>query len=148
MLQNINKLLSNQKISYLIVGGLNTLFGYLASNALYYTLYDSLHITAIGLIASVINITFSFASYKLLVFRTKGGWLGEYLRCYAVYGLAAALSIAAVWVLVDFLRIPFWLGQGLVIGLSVGASYLGHSRFTFARGRRGGEANMAPREGP
>jgi putative flippase GtrA len=127
--------LGREKVAYLIVGGLNTIFGYVCSALLYYSLYDVLHIVVIGVVASVISITFSFTTYKLLVFRTKGGWLREYGRCYVVYGLSSALSITAMWILVDLAGVPFWLAQALVTCVVVVISYVGHSRFTFSRAR-------------
>ncbi|MDR2350712.1 MAG: GtrA family protein [Deltaproteobacteria bacterium] len=126
-------LFENQKLNYLIVGGLNTAFGYVSSFLMYYTLYRFLHIVAIGVLSTVVNITFSFCSYKIMVFRTKGDWLKEYLRCYAVYFLGSVVSITGVWLSVDFLKLPFWLAQGLVMGAVIISSYVGHSRFTFKR---------------
>jgi putative flippase GtrA len=125
-------LLNNKKISYLIVGGLNTVFGYECSFLLYYSLFDILHIVIISIIGSVIAISFSFCTYKIMVFRTKGRWLREYARCYVVYGLSSALSILAIWLMVEAARIPFWLAQALTMSVVVVFSYIGHSRYTFS----------------
>jgi putative flippase GtrA len=66
------------------------------------------------------------------VFKTKGNWLAEYLKCYLVYGMASVLSLLLIWGLVDGLGVPFWQAQGLVMIISVAFSYFGHSRFSFA----------------
>jgi putative flippase GtrA len=81
-------------------------------------------------------------TYKFFVFKTKGKWLAEYLKCYLVYGMAAVLSLFLVWGLVDGLDIPFWLAQGLVMILSVAFSYFGHSRFSFADRSKATEKNL------
>lgn len=122
-----------RELRYLVVGGINTLFGYGLGVGLYLALSPMLHILVIGVIGSVIAITFSFTTYKLFVFGTRGHWLREYLRSYVVYGGTGVLGILLVWVLVDGLRMPIWIAQGIAILLTVLVSYLGHARFTFRR---------------
>jgi putative flippase GtrA len=131
--ERLSSLKQDQRLRYLVVGGGNTLWGYLCANILYYTLISHLHLLVIGIIANIFSISFSFFTYKTLVFRTKGNWLREYLRCYVVYGVGGILATLAMWGLVDGLHIPFWLAQGLVMGLVVVFSYFGHSRFSFAK---------------
>lgn len=122
---------------YLLVGGFNTLVGYGLGVGLYLALADRLHILVIGLIANVLAISFSFTSYKYLVFRSPGHWLAEYLRSYLVYGGSAVVGIMLLWLLVDGLRLPIWLAQGVAMSMTIVASYLGHDRFTFRRPQRG-----------
>lgn len=120
-------------LRYLIVGGLNTAFGYFVTVGLYYTLRSHLHIVVIGLIANVVCITESFLTYKLFVFNSRASWWREYLRCYVVYGGSALIGIAGLWLLVNVLGIPFWLAQGLLMVISVAISFAGHDRFTFKK---------------
>ena len=121
----------DKRLRYLAVGGLNTGVGYFVSLFLYYSLNRSLHIIYIGLIASVVCISFSFLTYKMLVFQTTGNWLREYFRCYLVYGAATVLGIVLLWLLVDVWKMPFWLAQALIMTSTVFFSYIGHSRFSF-----------------
>lgn len=127
----------SRELRYLIVGGLNTLFGYSLGVGLYLALASRLHILIIGMIGNVLAITFSFITYKLLVFQTRGRWLAEYLKSYLIYGGSAVLGILLLWWLVDGLAVPIWLAQGLTILIVVVVSYLGHARFTFRRAARG-----------
>jgi putative flippase GtrA len=120
-----------RELRYLVVGGINTLFGYSLGVGLYLALSPRLHILVIGVIGSVIAITFSFTTYKLWVFGTHGHWLREYLRSYVVYGGTGVLGILLIWLLVDGLRLPIWIAQGIAILLTIIFSYLGHARFTF-----------------
>lgn len=55
----------------------------------------------------------------------------EYARSYVVYGGAALLGIAGLWLLGDVVGLPVWLAQGVVMGVSVVASFFGHDMFTF-----------------
>ena len=118
-------------VKYFLVGGFNTVFGYLATVSLYYALEDRFHIILIGLLANVICITESFLMYKFLIFNSHGNWLHEYLRCYLVYGVTIALGVTGLWLLVNIMHIPFWMAQGGLVAVSVTVSFLGHRNFTF-----------------
>lgn len=126
-----NAFVSKIFAKYFLVGGFNTLFGYLATIFLYYALEDRFHIILITLLANVICITESFLTYKFLIFNTGGKWFHEYLRCYAVYGTTIIVGVFGLWVLVDMMRIPFWLAQGGLVTVSVAISFFGHKNFTF-----------------
>jgi len=125
--------LSREKMRYLMAGGFNTLVGYSIGVGLYKALGSNLNIVWIGVISNILSITVSFLSYKILVFKTKGMWLTEYMKSYIVYGGIAVIGIFCLWVFVDKMKISIWLAQALVIGMTVIISYVGHSRFTFRR---------------
>ena len=122
-----------RELRYLVVGGLNTLVGYGLGVGLYLVLSPLLHILAIGVLGNLLAITFSFTTYKLLVFKTRGYWLTEYLKSYVVYGGSSVLGIMVLWLLVDGLALSIWLAQALAVLIVVMVSYLGHARFTFRR---------------
>ena len=125
--------IDSRKLRYLLVGAWNTLFGYVAGPAIYYGLQGQMPVVLVGVIAYIMSITMAFITHKLFVFRTKGRWLSEYLRSYVVYGTTAAIGIAALWVLVDCMAVPFWIAQALIVSATVAISYFGHSKFTFNR---------------
>ncbi len=127
---------NDRRFRFLCVGVINTLFGYAVSVLLYWALSPTLHILVIITIANIINISFSFVTLKLFVFRTKGHWLVEYIRCYLVYGLSMAIGTVTIWFFVDILTIPFWLSQIAVITGTVIISYIGHTFFSFARPKK------------
>lgn len=124
-------MLSKDKVRYLIVGGFNTIIGYCLGIGLYYAMSPRFHIIVIGTVGNILAITFSFTTYKLFVFRTRGHWLGEYLRSYLVYGGMGLVGIVLLWILVDGLHLPIWLAQGIGIPIMVILSYFGQSRFSF-----------------
>lgn len=126
-------MLNQKKIRYLLVGGLNTIIGYTIGVGLYKALGDTLSIVWIGIISNILSITVSFLSYKILVFRTKGMWLSEYIKSFIVYGGIALIGIFFLWLFVDNMKISIWFAQALVIGVTVIISYISHSRFTFRR---------------
>ena len=79
---------------FLIVGFINTLFAYLFGVITYYLFYHSLGIIVVGILNSIVGITFSFTLFKIFVFKTKNtNWFNEYLRSYVVYGVNIAFGI-------------------------------------------------------
>ena len=128
---SFSQVFENKKIRYLVVGGWNTFFGYLIGVFLFLLLNSHLHLIIIAIIANVIAISMAFITYKLIVFRTRGSWLAEYLRCYIVYGFNALLGILFLWLLVDKVGFNIWIAQGIAISATVVVSYFLHQRFTF-----------------
>lgn len=126
-----SKLANPMKIRYLLAGGWNTFFGYIVGLALYYGLEGRIHVVMVGVIANIMAISMAFVTYKLFVFRTKGNWIGEYFRAYLVYGATGIMSVGLLWILVDGIGLPFWVGQGVAIVLTMVVSYVFHARFTF-----------------
>lgn len=129
----VKRMMQDKRMRFLGAAGFNFAAGYLISLAMYYSLEDYLNIVVIAVIINIICITVSFLTYKLFVFRTKGGWIREYLRCYVVYGGTALIGTGGLWLLVEKMEVQFWLAQGgLMIFLAV-FSFIGHNYFSFAR---------------
>ncbi len=135
------EVLSAQFGRYMLVGFWNTLFGYATFAGLTYALTDHLPYAYMlaALLSWIVNITVSYVGYKVLVFKTKGNYLREYLRCYVVYGTAAAASIVLLPVLVIALRTVLaekayapYIAGGILTGVSVVCSFIGHKRFSFS----------------
>lgn len=127
----MKRLLQSGRLRYLLAGAWNTVFGYGIGVGFLYAFHDRLNTAVIGLICNVLGITMSFLTYKLFVFRTRGRWLVEYLRCYVVYGGVALVGIGLLWLFVDGMHLAYWLAQALVVLLTVLVSYIGHAKFTF-----------------
>lgn len=127
----IESIKSNKYFLYLTVGAVNTTFAYFLSVALYVILNQFVHIVFISILCNVLCVTFSFVTYKLIVFKTKRNWIPEYIRCWTVYGGVSIFNIVGVWVMVDFCKISFWLATFILMAITVVLSYLGHSRYSF-----------------
>jgi len=122
-----------EKLRFFLVGGWNTAFGFILGIALYYYLIDRVNIVFIGVVSNLISISMSFLTNKIFVFKTKGGWIHEYLKCYIVYGFMAAFSVFMLWFFVDFMCLNIFISQLLILLVSVCISYYGHSRFTYKK---------------
>jgi len=120
-----------ERLRFLIVGGVNTVFGYAFSLTFYYQVEGAIPTLLILAINTLVSITFSFVLYKVFVFRTKGNWFTEYLRSYVVYGASSFVGIIITWILVDFFDLEFWIVQSALLVFVVVISYFGHRNFTF-----------------
>ena len=125
---------------YLLVGVGNTLFGY-GSFALLVAILDRVmphgYILA-SVISGVLNITVAYLNYKWFVFKTKGNYLREWMRCVAVYSSAIALNTLLLPVFVFAIRrwtnlyaaAPYIAGA-VLIGSTTVYSFVGHKNFSF-----------------
>lgn len=135
-----------QVVRYLLVGGFNTSFGYALFVALNY-LFRSLGVYGseiASLLGNIIAITVAFLGYKWFVFRTRGNYLREWLRCLSVYGGSVVFTLVMLPPLTLLLR--HWFGRSQMASnvaaailtlVTVAASYFGHKHFSF---RRSGDA--------
>ncbi len=125
---------------YLLVGAWNTLFGY-GTFALFTAVLNPIvphsYILAAAL-SNLFNITFSYLSYKRFIFKTRGNYVREWMKCVAVYGGASLFAVMVLPVLVFFIRhlTPMdasapYLAGGIVAASTAVASFIGHKSFTF-----------------
>ena len=124
--------IQDRGLPYLLCGLVNTLFGYFGSLGIYNALREILNTFCILLIARIVTVSFSYFTYKIFIFKTKGHWLREYIRCFVSYGLISIGSIAILLVLVDYAGVPFWLAQLFTICIGVVFSFIAHSYYTFS----------------
>lgn len=117
---------------FLIVGFINTIFGYFIGILNYKFLYDLIGIIGVGILNSILSITFAFIMMKLFVFKTVNtNWLFEYLRSYLVYGTQALIGVAALWLCIKVFLLNIYFSQAIAVLTTVFLSYLGHKNFTF-----------------
>lgn len=121
------------KIMYLIVGGWNTLFGYLSFVLLYFLFSEVVHYLVILVVSTVLNITNAYIGYKFFVFKTKGNYIREYLRFYVIYGASIVLNFVLLPVCVELLTMSPLIAQAALMVLGIILSYLGHKHFSFKR---------------
>jgi putative flippase GtrA len=148
------RLAEMQSVRFVVVGGLNTVFGVIDSFVLLKVLLwlrpdEPKTMGTVAMAASsVINIAFSFLTYKWLVFRTKRNYLKEYLRSLTIYLPSLALNTLLVAPLAAALK--RWTGRehtsvyaamGIILTATIVFSFFGHKRVTF---RQNGNASGGP----
>jgi putative flippase GtrA len=132
-------------IRYLAVGACNTIFGYgsFALLTLILTPLFSYGYVIASLLANLFGITFAFLGYKWFVFKTRGNYLKEWVRCLGVYAGSMILSAASLPFVVGFIRrqpghersAPYIAGA-LVLVFSIVFSFFGHRHISFANGKQ------------
>ncbi len=117
---------------FLIVGFLNTVFGYSIGLVNYFLFFELIGIIGVGILNNIINITFAFIMFKRFVFKTiNTNWFFEYLRSYVVYGVKAIVGIFVLWLFVSILNINIYISQAVAMLVTIFLSYTGHKNFTF-----------------
>jgi putative flippase GtrA len=136
-------------VRYLLVGGFNTVFGY--------GLFALLNWSLTGLVAysymyaavlsNLIAITVAFLGYKWFVFRTRGNYLIEWLRCMGVYGSSMLIGLAGLAILVPILRrslhrpeFASYIAAAIMTVVTVIFSFLGHKNISFRQKLTGEDA--------
>lgn len=122
------------------MGGFNTAFGFGIFAFLNWSFtglgaYSYMYATVLG---SLITITVAFLGYKWFVFRTRGNYLVEWIRCVGVYGSSVLLTIAGMPILVPILRHTLhkpaqapYIAGALMTTIIVLFGFLGHKNISF-----------------
>ena len=117
---------------FVIVGFINTVFGYLSGLLNYFIFFETIGIIGVGIINNVVNITFAFVMFKKFVFKTiNTNWFFEYLRSYVVYGVKGIVGIFVLWLFISILSINIYISQATSMLVTIFLSYTGHKKFTF-----------------
>ncbi|MGD0889657.1 MAG: GtrA family protein [Acidobacteriaceae bacterium] len=138
---------AGEVIRFLMVGVSNTLFSlgfYSACVIVYSHLLPHYGKPLIADIASITSkpvcITVAFLCYKHFVFRTRGHFLKEWLRCFAVYGVSTPAELiilpiaTSIFLHIAPLRASAPFLAGVVNSLLIAVySYFAHKKFSFRR---------------
>lgn len=116
---------------FLVVGGWNFVFGYLAFAGCYWLWQGKIPDWTIVLISSILGITNSFIFHRWLTYHSHGNVIAEYLRFYIVYGAQIVIQMALISVFVTWLEFNAYVVAFLTNVLLTIASYWGHKCFSF-----------------
>ena len=112
-------------VRFLLVGGLNTAFGYGVYAG---CLWLGMHYAIAGAISTVLGVLFNFKSTGRLVFRSRNnGRLPHFVAVYVVTYLFGTLCVGGLL----RLGIPAWLGGLILVLPSAILSYVLNRRFVF-----------------
>jgi putative flippase GtrA len=129
-----------QIVRYLLVGGFNTVSGYGLFALLNWSFrglgaYSYMYA---ALLSNLISITIAFLGYKWFVFRTRGNYLIEWIRCVGVYGSSMLIGLAGLAILVPILRRSLhrperasYIAAAIMTLVTVLFSFLGHKNISF-----------------
>ena len=120
-----------EKVLYLIVGGWNTLFGYLLWVVLQLLFYPGLSYLVTLAISWPFAILNAYIGYRYIVFHSKGPWWKELPRFSLVYFVVLFLDLVILPLLLRVLPFNVYVCQAGFIFVVVALSYLGHKYFSF-----------------
>jgi putative flippase GtrA len=122
-----------EKLRFLVIGTWNTLFGYGLFVVLYLLLQGRLHYVVIMVLGHVLAVTNAFLCYRHLVFRSKGRFLGEYLRFNFSYLGSLILGVTGMYLLVEECSMNPLGAQAVLLALTVVLTFIVHKYYTFRR---------------
>jgi len=138
---------TGEVIRFLIVGGFNTVFSIAFAWLLIHPfelLFPKVPLPVATTVANYaalpINITVAFLGYKWFVFRTRGNYLKEWLKVFAVYGVSIPFPFVILPIATSlFLRLAIAPRPASLLALIVNSgaiacySYFAHKKFSFKR---------------
>jgi len=136
----------NVKIKFLLVGGWNTVFGYLVFilletwfSKIFYPKYIA-YVSAM-VIGQFFSITNAFIFHKYFTFKSAAQGrelIKEFFRFNAMYAVSFVLSIILLPVFVEIFLFPPKIAGAFTILIVAFISYIGHSRYSFRTGNTSG----------
>ncbi|MGD0734027.1 MAG: GtrA family protein [Terracidiphilus sp.] len=129
-----------QFLRYVLVGGFNTVFGYGLFAFLNWSFrgLGSYNYMYAAVLSNFIAISVAFLGYKWFVFRTRGNYVMEWIRCFGVYGSSALIGLIGLPILVPIFRRSLhkpeeapYIAAAILTLITVLFSFVGHKNFSF-----------------
>jgi hypothetical protein len=120
-----------QKIKYLLIGSINSIFAYFSTILIYNYFYQELGVIFIGIISSITNVTFSFLNYKINIFYVSKKWFLELIK-YIISNLyLSILSISLLFIFIEWFNFSIYLSQFICISVVIILGYIFNIKFIF-----------------
>ena len=120
-----------QKIKYLLIGSINSIFAYFSTILIYNYFYQELGVIFIGIISSIINVTFSFLNYKINIFYVSKKWFLELIK-YIISNLyLSILSISLLFIFIEWFNFSIYLSQFICMSVVIISGYILNTKFIF-----------------
>lgn len=134
-MQRIRRLLESEQVRFLLVGGVNTVVGYLLFVVAYLFLGSRIGYLGALLASYVVAVAIAFVLHRRVTFRAHGSGsiLLDFVRFVGVYAVSLSLNAVLLPLLVEAARVPPLLAQALSVVVTTTVSYVGHKWFSFRR---------------
>ena len=121
-----------KKWRFIMVGGINTLFGLMIYPALYLTLAPlGINYVYVLILSQAIGISFAFVSHKYFVFKTIGNVKKEYSKFLSFHLIYLGLNLVILPYMVTSWKFNPVVAQTLFAVAVIVTSYFWHNRITF-----------------
>lgn len=129
----LQKLIGDQRVLFLLVGGANTAFSTALFALLSWSFGPQVPSAVSLFIAWVVSLVLVFNVYRHLVFRVRGHVLRDFLRFVGVNTVSFMLNAGALTLLVEGLGLRAIPTQIAITVAVVVFNYFGHKYFSFRR---------------
>lgn len=127
------RLIRNQKVAFLLVGGTNTVVGFLFFVFFEYTIGQIWGYLATLAFAHVFSVLCAFVLYRTFVFKVRGHVFRDLARFELVYLVSLGINAALLPLLVELGGLAVIPAQALIVVVTTLVSYFGHRGFSFHR---------------
>ena len=139
-------LLGSEGVRFVVVGGVNTLFGFGIFALLQSTLGTVVHYLVVLVVAQVIAVLEAYVLQRYVVFQARGRWWRDLVRFSSVYAAAFVANAAALPLLVEVLHMPVIPAQAVVMAVVALGTFVVHRNFTFRHSRKAARAAVPTAE--
>lgn len=122
---------ADERVRYILVGVVNTLFGFLFFVGSYFLLEDYAHYLVIFLFVQVVAVTFSHFMQRRIVWKSNAGYFPELMRFSSTYVFAAFLNAGLLWLSQEFFSRTVLLSQFIIGTLLIPLMYVLQKYWTF-----------------
>jgi putative flippase GtrA len=132
MIKELKSLFEDQRIRFLIVGGINTIVGY---GAFAFFIWAGLHYFYANVLSTTIAVANSYILNKYFTFKQPKKSAAEAVRFVSVYIISFILGNVVLYILVDRLSVTPYLAGLCNLVFTTLISWFGHKYFSFKTGK-------------
>jgi putative flippase GtrA len=132
------RVVRDQRVAFLIVGGINTVVGFLCFAGFLVLVGKQRYLVAL-VCAHVVSVLIAFVLYRFVVFKVRGHVLADLWRFETVYLSALAVNFVVLPLLVEIAHLPVLLAQALIVLVTSLMSWVGHKHYSFRRPTSSGD---------
>ena len=135
-MNRVRRLFDDERVRFLFVGGINTVFGYAVFVLLYLSAGRVVGYLGSLYLSYLIGVSLAFVLHRRVTFRaheTGGNSVVDFLRFASVYLVSLTINTIGLPLLVEFGHLPAIGAQAIMVVVTTMISYLGHKYFSFRR---------------
>ena len=129
----VGRMLGDERVRFILVGGVNTVVAYLLFLGFEVALGGRYLLSLI--LSYVVATLLAFVLHRRFTFGVSGreGLLTDFVRFESVYVVMFAVNAALLPLFIEVVGWPSWLAQAVIVLITTVGSYLAHKFFTFTR---------------
>lgn len=139
-MDTIKRLLGDERVRFVLVGGFNTVLGYGLFVLFQLTIGHTIGYLGSLYASYVLAVISAFVLHRKFTFRVQGNLVIDFLRFSSVYVVALLINTLALPLLVELGHLAPIVAQACIVVLTTLISYVGHKWFSFRRKPEGDDS--------